>query len=71
MVGSQTLGEDQVRRFLHLGFPQSHGAIANLLGHPEQRSAAADRYRLPNGHSLTVHYAGPTATGYTLGDSGE
>lgn len=71
MVGSGDLTKQQLNSVFYLQWPQSHEAMAGLLGQPKYRDDGADYYTMPNGHSLTVYYAGGVATGYSLGDSGE
>jgi len=72
MVGSSgQLTQYQTTTLLHLNWPQSHQAIASVLGTPNSRDTNADYYTLPNGHTATIHYSGGDATGYSLGDSGE
>lgn len=72
MVGSTgQLTVQQLNTVLHLGWPQSYLAIEGALGQPHTRDTYADYYTMPNGHKLTIHYSGGTATGYSLGDSGD
>ncbi|MEO1351313.1 MAG: hypothetical protein AAFW84_21305 [Cyanobacteria bacterium J06635_15] len=71
MAGGSALTDHQLLSVLYLQWPQSHEAIAGLLGTPGYRDDQADYFTMPNGHTLTVYYAGGEAIGYTLGDSGE
>ena len=71
MAGNGNVTKQQLTSVLYLQWPQSYGAMFNLLGSPAKRDDWADYYVMPNGHSLTVYYANGVATGYSLGDSGE
>ena len=67
----QPLTEQQLTRLFYLSWPQSHDAIASLLGQPHQTNpGVAESYLMGNGHYATIHYQGGTATGYSLDDSG-
>ncbi len=72
MVGSTgQLTAHRLTTVLHLGWPQSYQAIEGALGLPHTCDTYADYYTMPNGHTLTIHYSGGSATGYSLGDSGD
>jgi hypothetical protein len=58
------LTDDQAVSVLYLQWPQSYGAIKNLLGSPQQRSEASDWY-LRRGGAVRIDYDKQgTAIGY-------
>lgn len=46
---------DQVEATQYLSWPQSYGAMKNLLGMPEFQTARNDLYKTPNGY-LEISY---------------
>ena len=62
-----TISDEQMAKLWnHIAFPQSHGALTNLLGHPVAYSGSYEYYRY-NGSEVAVYYDGGTAFYFTVG----
>ncbi len=56
--------QEQAIAVAWLAFPQSYGAMINLLGYPDARDRRSDWYRLPRDTWLIIEYRGHQAIGY-------
>lgn len=64
----EPITEGQAVSVLYLAYPQSYGAMVDLLGYPDARDSRSDWYRLTRGRWLVIHYDGPRAIGYQWRD---